>query len=123
MNEGERGQVSHSAAEMFEEFFVPALSQAWARRVADAARIQSGQRVLDVACGTGALTREVAARVGSDGSVVGLDPNEGMLAVARRKAPALEWRQGPAEALPFASATFDTVVSQFGLMFFENRRA
>jgi SAM-dependent methyltransferase len=84
--------------------------------------IHSGQRVLDVACGTGALTREVAARVGSDGLVVGLDPNEGMLVVARRKAPALEWKQGSAEALPFASASFDAVVCQFGLMFFENRR-
>ena len=44
-----------------------------------------------------------------------------MLAVARRKAPGIEWRQGPAEALPFDSASFDAVVSQFGLMFFENR--
>jgi ubiquinone/menaquinone biosynthesis C-methylase UbiE len=122
MNEGERGQVSGSAAEVYEEFFVPALSQQWAKRVADAAHIQAGQRVLDVACGTGALTREVAARVGPSGSVVGLDLNEGMLEVALRKAPTLEWRQGPVEALPFASASFDVVVSQFGLMFFENRR-
>jgi SAM-dependent methyltransferase len=55
--------------------------------------------------------------------VVGLDINEGMLAVGRRKAPAIEWRQGPAEALPFADASFDAVVSQFGLMFFPDRSA
>jgi ubiquinone/menaquinone biosynthesis C-methylase UbiE len=121
MNEGERGQVSGSAAEVYEDFFVPALSQPWAKRVADAAQIRAGQRVLDVACGTGALTCEIVARVGPSGSVVGLDLNEVMLEVARRKVPTLEWWQGPVEALPFASASFDAVVSQFGLMFFENR--
>jgi SAM-dependent methyltransferase len=54
------------------------------------------------------------------GSVVGLDRNEGMLAVACRVAPAVEWRPGMAEALPFADRAFDAVVSQFGLMFFED---
>src|SRR5262249_39598741 len=65
----------------------------------------------------------VAARLGSSGSVIGLDVNDGMLAVARRKAPGLDWRQGRAEALPFEGDSFDAVVSQFGLMFFEDRRA
>ena len=46
-----------------------------------------------------------------------------MLAVARQKAPHLEWQHGPAEALPFESHSFDAVVSQFGLMFFEDRQA
>jgi SAM-dependent methyltransferase len=49
--------------------------------------------------------------------------NEGMLVVAKRKAPEIEWRQGHAEVLPFDSNSFDAVVCQFGLMFFENRRA
>lgn len=123
MSESERGQVSRSAAEVYEEFFVPALFQEWTSRVADAAQILSGQRILDVACGTGILTREVAVRVGVSGSVVGLDLNEGMLAVAKRKAPEIEWRRGRAEALPFDSNSFDAVVCQFGLMFFENRCA
>lgn len=118
----ERGQVSHSAAEVYEEVFVPILMQ-WAGRVADAARVQPGQRVLDVACGTGVLARAVAERVGPQGAVVGLDLNEGMLAVAGRKAPHVEWRQGRAEDLPFESQSFDRVVSQFGLMFFADRRA
>jgi SAM-dependent methyltransferase len=106
---------------VYEEFFVPALFQAWTSRVADAARIQEGERVLDVACGTGVLAREVDARVGLHGSVVGLDVNDGMLAVARRTASHIEWRQGKAEALPFENERFDAVVSQFGLMFFEDR--
>jgi SAM-dependent methyltransferase len=123
MNEGERGQVTGNAAEVYEEFFVPALFQEWTDRVADAARLRSGERVLDVVCGTGALTRAVAARVGPKGSAIGLDVNDGMLAVARRKAPQLDWRLGRAEALGFETESFDAVVSQFGLMFFEDRRA
>jgi SAM-dependent methyltransferase len=123
MNDSDKGQVSRNAAEVYEEFFVPALFQEWASRVAGAAKIQAGQRVLDVACGTGILARTVAEWVGPTGSVVGLDVNEGMLAVAARKAPRIEWRQGLAEDLPFDSDSFDAVVSQFGLMFFEDKVA
>lgn len=115
------GQVSKAAADVYEEFFVPALFHEWAPRVADAAGIGPGQRVLDVACGTGVLTREAAGRVQPGGRVTGLDRNEGMLAVARRMAPGIEWRIGMAEALPFEDGAFDAVVSQFGLMFFDDR--
>jgi SAM-dependent methyltransferase len=123
MSQTATGQVSASAAEVYEEFYLPALFQEWAARMADAAHATPGQRVLDVACGTGVLARALAGRVGAGGSVVGLDVNDGMLAVARRKAPAVEWRQGRAEALPFEGGSFDAVVSQFGLMFFEDRPA
>jgi ubiquinone/menaquinone biosynthesis C-methylase UbiE len=122
-HEPEQGQVTGSAAEVYEEFFVPALFREWATRVAEAAEIQSGWRVLDVACGTGILARTVAAWVGPEGRVVGLDINEGMLEVARRKAPDIEWRQGRAESLPFDTHSFDATVSQFGLMFFADKRA
>ncbi|MCB9078813.1 MAG: methyltransferase domain-containing protein [Anaerolineaceae bacterium] len=123
MSDSDRGQVNTSAAEVYEAFFVPALFGEWGSRVAEAAHIQPGQRVLDVACGTGVLARAAAERVGPEGEVVGLDINEGMLAVARKKAPHIEWRHGPAEALPFEDDSFDVVVSQFALMFFEDRRA
>jgi len=122
VDESPKEQVTRTIAEVYEEFFVPAILQEWANRVAEAGRIQPGQRVLDVACGTGILARTVAERVGSNEAVVGVDPNEGMLAVARRKVPAIEWRDGRAEALPFEANSFDAVVSQFGLMFFEDRR-
>ena len=118
-----RGQVTRGAAEVYEEFFVPALFREWAPRVAEAARLEPGQKVVDVACGTGVLAREAAGRVKRCGSVVGLDRNEGMLAVARRLEPTVEWRLGTAEALPFADGAFDVVVSQFGLMFFQDRVA
>lgn len=118
-----RGQVNRSAADIYEEFFVPALFQEWVARVSDAAGIAAGDRVLDVACGTGVLARDLLDRVRPEGVVVGLDRNEGMLDVARRTMPAIEWRLGLAESLPFPDASFDVVVSQFGLMFFEDRVA
>lgn len=115
-------QARIDAANAYEALFVPALFGQWAPRVAAAAQVQPGQRVLDVACGTGVLAREVASRSGPAGHVVGVDPNPGMLAVAKELAPALEWREAVAESLPFPDRSFDAVVSQFGLMFFTDRR-
>jgi SAM-dependent methyltransferase len=113
----------HRPAAVYDDSFVPALFAQWGPVVAAAAGIMPGQRVLDVACGTGALTSAVAERVGPEGSVVGLDLNPEMLEVARRKFNRIDWREAPAEALPFPDAVFDAVVSQFGLMFFADRAA
>jgi len=114
-------QAQIEAANAYEALFVPALFGQWAPRVLDAARVGAGRRVLDVACGTGILGREAAARVGEGGTVVGIDPSAGMLAVARRIAPRVEWLEAVAESLPFPDHSFDAVVSQFGLMFFGDR--
>jgi 2-polyprenyl-3-methyl-5-hydroxy-6-metoxy-1,4-benzoquinol methylase len=92
-------QAQIDSAKAYEELFVPALFQEWAPRVVLAAQIQSGHRVLDVACGTGVLAREAASCVGSTGFVAGVDPNPGMLAVAARLTPGVEWHQGTAESL------------------------
>jgi SAM-dependent methyltransferase len=116
-----RGQVTRSAADVYEEFFVPALFQEWSGRVCGAAGLKPGDRVLDVACGTGVAAREASNRVQPAGSVVGLDINDGMLAVARRRSPEIDWQEGAAESLPFGDGFFDAVVSQFGLMFFADR--
>jgi len=121
-NDLQRGQVAHSAAQVYDEFFLPALFLEWPSRVLQAARVEKGQSVLDVACGTGALALAAAERTGEDGYVAGLDINEGMLGVARRKSSTIDWRLGRAEELPFPDNHFDAVASQFGLMFFEDRQ-
>jgi SAM-dependent methyltransferase len=119
----ERWQVSTDAAEVYESCFVPAIFGAWVSPVADAAGIRTGNKILDVGCGTGVLAREALRRVGHEGQVVGLDLNEGMLAVAARTEPRIEWRVGDAASLPFEDASFDVVVSQFALMYFPDRVA
>jgi len=121
MNSHESGQVATTAAEVYELFFVPALFVDWPRQVLSLAEVAQGHHVLDVACGTGILACEAKKIIGETGAVVGLDINDGMLAVARKKSASISWRQGQAESLPFESETFDRVVSQFGLMFFEDR--
>ena len=110
-----------NAARAYESLHVPALFAQWTARILDRVGLAAGQRVLDVACGTGVLARAAKARVGETGLVAGVDPDAGMLAVARELAPAIEWRQGTAESLPYEDGSFDAVVSQFGLMFFRDR--
>jgi SAM-dependent methyltransferase len=108
-------------ATAYESLLVPALFEEWSGRMIDAVQVRPGNRVLDVACGTGVLARAAAARATPDGSVTGVDPGLGMLSVARWRAPDIAWREGTAEALPFPDQSFDAVVSQFGLMFFADR--
>ena len=92
---------------------------AHARSLVREARIHEGARVLDVATGTGKVATEAARAVGPQGSVLGVDLSEGMLARARPKAGALpvEFRQMDAESLELDDATFDFVLCGFGIFF------
>ena len=91
------------------------------------AALRPNERILDVACGTGVAARLAAQRVGAAGSVVGLDFNPGMLAVARSLPPPegapVEWVLGSAFALPCTDAAFDAVLCQQGLQYFPDRPA
>jgi len=118
MQATDTGQLTGSAAEVYEEFFVPALFGEWAPRFCEALGVEKGTKVLDVACGTGCFARAALSR---GAEVTGLDRNSGMLAVARRLDGVIDWREGLAESLPFDDAGFQAVGSQFGLMFFEDR--
>jgi SAM-dependent methyltransferase len=113
-------QIPIEAAEAYEASFVPAFFAQWAPILCDAAGVESGTRVLDVACGTGIVARTAADLAGAE-HVVGVDLNEAMLAVARRVRADVDWRQGDAAALPVPDSAFDAVVCQMALMFFPDR--
>ncbi len=108
-------------AQSYDDLLVPPVFQPFAKMIAEATAIPIGAKILDVGCGTGALTRELAVRVGEDGSVTGLDANPGMLAVAQRHGSGIDWQLGDAASLPFSDGVFDIVASQFALMLFEDR--
>jgi SAM-dependent methyltransferase len=115
------GQVSSSAAEVYEKFFVPALFGQWVPRMLDAVGAVAGDRLLDVGTGTAVLARAALRRVSPGGSVVAVDPNAGMLDVAHLITPALDLRLGTAEQLPFGADEFNCVTCQFALMFVTDR--
>lgn len=112
---------SIAGAKAYEALHVPALFSEWVDPVLNAAKVAAGQTVLDVACGTGVLARGAGQRVGPSGSVIGIDPDAGMLAVAEEIDPSVDWREGLAESLPLPERSVDAVVSQFGMMFFRDR--
>ena len=116
-------QIPLEIAEFYEAAFVPAFFAQWAPTLCDAAGVAPGHRVLDVACGTGIVTRTAAERVAPHGVAVGVDLNEAMLTVARRVRPDIDYRRADAAALPFDDASFHAVVSQMALMFFPDRAA
>lgn len=107
------------ASEGYDDLFARA-TQLFIPVLLGAARITSGQRVLDVATGTGAAARAAADVVGPSGSVIGGDISPAMLEAARRNLRglpiALEILDG--QALPFPAGSFDAVICQLGLMFF-----
>ena len=109
------------AAEMYERVLVPALFDRWVDLVLEAGEVADGDRVLDVACGTGVVARRAVNLAGKTGRVVGIDIDEPMLDVAQRLGPGVDWRIGDAMDLPFADESFDVVICQAGLMFFPDQ--
>ena len=109
----------------YEQHLVPALFLPWAADLIRRTDPRPGERVLDVACGTGAVARQVAPLVGPDGTVTAIDISPAMLEVARgvpRSAGApIDWRSGSAQELPFPDATFELVLCQQGIQFFPDR--
>jgi len=114
-------QLENNSAEAYERYLASAFSP-WADALTGAAELKPGERVLDVACGTGIVARQAARRVGTGGRVVGLDVNDAMLTVARAvtagSRPPIEWRQGDAASLPFPDRDFDAVFCEQAMQFF-----
>lgn len=94
----------------------------WRERAADLAALSPGDRVLDVATGTGDLAIELRRRVGESGEVVGLDFADSMLELARAKAPEIRFEQGNALELPYADGEFAAATVGFSIRNFSDRK-
>jgi SAM-dependent methyltransferase len=108
-------------SEAYERWMVPMLFRPYAADLAARAAAHQPERVLELAAGTGAVTRLLVEEL--DGEVVATDLNQGMVDVGRIEAPGADWRQADAQSLPFDDGSFDLVVCQFGVMFFPDKRA
>jgi SAM-dependent methyltransferase len=111
-------QLHTDSAEAYERYLVPTIFEPFARSLVARAAPAPEERVLDAACGTGIVARYAAPRAGH---VVGVDVNAGMLAVAARIAPGLEWVQADLAALPFEDGAFEIVLCEQGLQFVPDR--
>ncbi len=115
-------QLEEDSATAYERFLVPLLFDTSARDLVDRLQVRSGDRVLDVACGTGAVARHAAERADE---VVAVDLNPGMLAAAKEAVPhpSIRWQEASADALPLSDGSVDIVCCQQGLQFFGDRSA
>ena len=111
-------QITTSPSEIYERYMVPAIFARWSTVLLELVAPQAGERVLDLACGTGIVARTAASMVQPGGEVFGVDFNPAQIATARSIDSSIEWREGDAGSLPFTDQEFDLVVCQQGFQFF-----
>jgi ubiquinone/menaquinone biosynthesis C-methylase UbiE len=119
--------ATKSPASIYQDYLVPAIFVPAAKLLLEIAAPKTNERVLDLACGTGVVARQVAPLIGKEGSVTAIDLNAGMLAVARSLPQAegavIDWREGNVMALPFPDKSFELALCQQGLQFFPDKLA
>jgi ubiquinone/menaquinone biosynthesis C-methylase UbiE len=118
---GSNYQLSGDAPELYQRYLVPAVTSKWAADLVARAQPRPGEKVLDLACGTGVVARLAAKRMSQ---VTGLDLNMGMLRVAQAmpsEGALITWVEGSALDLPFAECSFDLALCQLGLQFFPDQ--
>ena len=116
-------QLVGSGPEAYEAYLVPPLFTPCAEHLLAAVGVGPGDRVVDVACGTGVVGRRAAELVGPTGSVVGVDLNPAMVGLAARLGPGVDWEVADAAGLPLVDASVDVWCCQQGLQFVPDRRA
>jgi ubiquinone/menaquinone biosynthesis C-methylase UbiE len=114
-----------SIPEFYDRYLGPLIFEPYAADLAERVVRLAPQRLLETAAGTGIATRALARALPETVPIVATDLNQSMVdfGAARTKARNLTWRQADALALPFDDGAFDTVVCQFGVMFFPDKRA
>lgn len=112
-----------SIPKIYETYLVPLIFEPYAEEIVKRLASRSVSRVLEIAAGTGVVTRALASALPATVSIVATDLNEAMLEQAQSVGTSrpVEWRQADAAALPFPDGTFDAVVCQFGVMFFPDK--
>jgi len=113
-----------SIPEIYDRFLVPLIFEPYANDLADRLFKTKSKSVLEIAAGTGVLTRAIASRMSQDVLLTATDLNQPMLDWAMTRQPSehrIVWRQADGTALPFGDQTFDAVVCQFGVMFFPDK--
>ena len=114
---------SGSVPDHYERYLGPVIFEPYADDLVARLEPRDGLRVLEVACGTGIVTRRLCAALPGTATIVASDLNEPMLEQARVRAACceIEWRQADAQELPFRDESFDVYVCQFGLMFLPDK--
>lgn len=120
-------RLTEAAARKYQAHSVPAMFGPLAEKTVDLLRLEHDAHVLDVACGTGALTRAIIKTLKGQGRVVGTDLNQTMINVASEMAPnsshCVEWLAADVTDLPLTDGAFDLACIQQGLQFFPNKPA
>jgi SAM-dependent methyltransferase len=112
-----------SIPQLYDEYMVPLIFQPYAADIAGRAAALRPSQVLEIAAGTGVVTRQIADTLAPDVRIVATDLNQAMLdrAAAVGTGRPVEWRQADAMQLPFPDESFDLVICQFGAMFFPEK--
>lgn len=121
MRTSRQWQLGDGAAERYETILTPTILGPFARALVDFAVLRPSERVIDIGCGTGAAARYAAPKVGGRGSVLGIDINQGMIAMARSlpavDGAAIEWRVARATELPVPDGKIDVALCAQTLQF------
>ena len=114
-----------SIPENYDRYLGPVLFESYAQDLVERVNVSEGGRLLEIACGTGIVTRHLRDRLPPGVKIIATDLNEAMINYARQKFRAdenVEWKPADALDLPFGDESFDAVVCQFGLMFFPDKQ-
>ncbi len=118
MNKKSGWQLSSDGPDAYEKYIVPAYTGAWAKEIVNRACLNKGEKILDVACGSGLVARTAANEMGNGDLVNGVDINEVMIKKARQIDKSISWYNSDVTDMPFADGSFDVIFCQQGLQYF-----